>query len=189
MSTKIITEYKNTSDSERRERKSFKDKLLVGTAGFMTAMGAFALAGCAPEVKALEVEYTTSFGTEIPIEVAQDRTKALELCNTGEGAAEVANIWTHAKYDLDTGMTFPEALEYAMDWDARGGGAKSDTAEPAIYRNLAELPQDCYELTYLTTSGWLGIINAAETLKEYRNGGDINASINNLRRIIFDNKN
>ena len=147
------------------------------------------LAACAEQTQPLEVSYVSSNGTELPKDLAEIRTQALEICNTGEDAAEVAELWVKYDFDKDTGMDFQDAFAYMADfsYDKDHRDAVISVGS-TTYPLLAEIPDNCKEATYMVSKGRDGILFPDQALADFRETGDFNGALIRISNTIQENQ-
>lgn len=129
-----------------------------------------ALAGCAEAVEPLQVSDISVHGVELPKELAEVRTQVLEVCNTGEGAAEVRDAWTDLGFEEKTGTKWIDALAFSADFGYDEDPQAVIYGGTYRYPIIQEVAENCIEVAKLSSSavGTATVEEATATLEEFR---------------------
>ncbi len=141
------------------------------------ATAALGLVGCATgegttpgSGGTLEPDYKVG-QIELPADMVEDRAAVLEMCNTGEGADEMKQVWNDY-FKLKYGeVEFIDALKNSTDFTYMNKEAVLNYG-PATYKTMNIVAEDCDEVVWLAaqTPQVSGLPESAKvSLEEYRN--------------------
>ncbi|MFZ1250277.1 MAG: hypothetical protein WAR37_02405 [Candidatus Microsaccharimonas sp.] len=118
----------------------------------------------APEYKVGEVM--------LEADLAQSRQNVLELCNTGEGAAEVRQEWTDFGYEERSGMEWIDAVKYLGDFKYMSNPNAIVDYGSYTYPTAEALATNCLDAAFLLSQSPTDVAyleTAAPLLEKFHN--------------------
>ncbi|WP_159879307.1 hypothetical protein [Plantibacter sp. T3] len=132
----------------------------------------------APAPEKLEPEYMVR-DVQLDAELADTRMDVLEMCNTGDGAAEMRQAWTDYGFEERSGYSFMDAVKVSTDFTyIDETGAEKDLPNKAIlyygeytYPTIKLLAENCNEVAWLASHSAFDVSlpeSASKLLEEFR---------------------
>lgn len=125
-------------------------------------------------------------------DLAESRQNVRELCNTGEGAADVRQDWADFGYEERSGMEWIDAFTYTAD-------LRYDSDPEAIlhygaytYPTIESLAENCVEAAFLASQPAIEVAlpeTASQLLDEFRTADESDSvvALDRIFQIVRDN--
>lgn len=177
------------SPKERRRSHRVARGAVAAVIATGSALGLSACAEAAPEP--LEKDYKVG-QVMLEADLAQTRQNVRELCNTGEGSAQVRQDWADYGYEERSGMEWIDAFTYTAD-------LRYDSDPEAIihygsytYPTIESLAENCVEAAYLASQPAIEVAlpeTASKLLDEFRtvDESDSVIALDRIFQIVRDN--
>lgn len=169
-SEKLVSDNNDILTAKKRRKTVTAGRTLIAaTIASGAALGLSACGEAGPQE--LEVEYSVGNVLLSP-ELAESRHNVLELCNTGEGAKETAQLWTDYGYEERSGMKFFDAFKYMGDMKYDSDPNIVAEVGAYTYPVIELLAEDCLDATVLVSKSYFETTyaeNASKVLDEFNN--------------------